>query len=519
MSLEQRSADHGSPAPGRALEAGASATADPSPAAVSPAPAGGVAPVATPAVHVVILAGGFGERFWPASTPQSPKPFARLFGGRSLLQDTIARARRLAPPEHIWLVGSEGHAQQLVVQSQGDVAEGNILLEPCRRDTGPAVALAAATIAARAAEARLVIMPSDHHVPDAGAFADTVGLALAAADAGYLTCLGIPPQRPDARYGYILRSDTEVSPGVHAALRFVEKPDPDAAAALLRAGNAYWNAGVLVCRARDLLAGFAAHAPAIAGALPALAAGGEARARAFAALPSLSLDYAVLQQAPHVAVARAGFRWHDVGNWAEMPRVEADGQGNFVRGPARLLHTQNSVVYNTTSQPVVVAGMDGVLVASAEDHVTLVTPLGTDARGLLGDLARDGGLPQPQPFAAFLQAAAAAGDAVRVVDKPWGWEVVWAHGQGYAAKVICVRAGHALSRQYHAAKCETHWYLYGSGVLEHAGQREQIRPGLVATIRPGEVHRVHADTDTCFLEASTSELDDVVRLDDRYGRA
>jgi mannose-1-phosphate guanylyltransferase len=472
-------------------------------------------------LHAVVLAGGPGERFWPVSTPGRPKPFVRLFGDESLLRQTLRRARDLAGAEaRVWLVGSRAHAGPLRAEAEGLVPDGNLLLEPVRRDTAAAVAYAAARLTARDPQALLAVLPSDHHIGDPAAFAQAVRRACTAATRGFLCCLGMPALRPETRFGYILRGVQEVAPGVFAAERFVEKPPAEEAERLLATGRAYWNGGVLVCRATELRQAFGEMAPEFAVAWPVLAeADGAALEEAFAALPSISLDYAVLQKARRVAVAPAACRWHDVGSWPELRHVQADDRGNFVRGPVRLVDVSDSVVYNSGERPVVVAGLRGVLVVAAEGHVTLVAPLESDVRRLLQRLAAEGGVPTPDPLGALRAAAAAAGPSVRVVDKPWGGEIVWAHSSAYAAKVIWVHAGHSLSRQYHREKSETHWYLRGSGLLEHGERRTPIRPGLVATIGPGEVHRVRAWEDVCFLEVSTPQLEDVVRLEDVYGRA
>ncbi len=449
------------------------------------------------ALHAVILAGGPGERFWPASTPEAPKPFVRLFGGGSLLQETLARAARLAAPADTWLVGSEVHGERLRAAASGWLPASNVLLEPARRDTAPAVALAASAVAARDPDATLLVMPSDHYVPDAEAFARTVRRALPAAARGLLVCVGITPLRPEPRYGYIVAGEGQAAPGVHPAERFVEKPAEAEARRLLASGRAYWNAGLLICRTATLRAAFAAHAPSIVTGVDALQQAADP-AKAYAALPSISLDYAVLQKAVNVAVAPADFRWHDVGGWAELPLVEADAAGNFVRGPARLIDTADSVVYNTGRQPVVVRGMQGVLVAQTASHVTLVSPLGGDTRQLLRDLEASGGVPQPQPADALWAAAEAGAPGVQLTRHAWGAEAAWSEGADHAAALVRVFAGRRARWRCPDGWRETGWLAAGRGTRGAGGAGEGASPavaGGVLRATPGEDVELQADTD------------------------
>ena len=446
------------------------------------------------ALHAIILAGGPGERFWPASTPEAPKPFVRLFGGGSLLQETLARAARLAAPADTWLVGAEVHAERLRATASGWLPAANVLLEPARRDTAPAVALAAAAAVARDPDATLLVMPSDHYVPDAEAFARTVRRALPAAARGLLVCFGITPLRPETRYGYIIAGEGQATPGVHPAERFVEKPPEEEALRLLASGRAYWNAGLLVCRAAALRAAFAIHAPGILTGVEALPQAGDP-AKAYAELPSISLDYAVLQKAANVAVAPADFRWHDVGGWAELPLVEADAAGNFVRGPARLIDTVGSVVYNTTQQPVVVRDMRGVLVAQTASHVTLVSPLGGDTRRLLRDLEAGGGVPQPQPADALWAAAAAAAPGVRLTRHPWGAEAAWSEGTDHAAALVRVFAGERACWRCPDGWSEAGWLAAGRGTRGAGEGASPAVAGDVLRAAPGEDVALQADTD------------------------
>jgi mannose-1-phosphate guanylyltransferase/mannose-6-phosphate isomerase len=450
-------------------------------------------PAAIPGrVHAVVLAGGPGERFWPASTPAAPKPFVRLFGDRSLLQQTLQRALALAAPGDVWLVGSSHHAERLRAEAGEQVPAGNLLLEPVRRDTAAAVALATAAVAARDPHAILVVMPSDHYVPDAAPFLATVRRAVAAAAAGHLVCLGVAPQRPATRYGYIVAADDVVAPGVQRALRFVEKPPETEARRLLAAGAAYWNAGLLIARVDTLRDALLAHAPEVWSGVAALPEAADPAA-AYAALPAVSLDYAVLQRAANVAVAPTAARWHDVGGWSELPLVDPDPEGNFVRGPAQLLDTRDCVIYNAGAQPLVVRGMAGVLVAQVASHVTLVAPLEADTRALLRALADRGGVPQPLPARPLWDALRAAlpRDAER--GRPWGAELPWAETPGRSATLLRVDAGREPAWRCPPGWGETVWVVVGRASTP-AG--EALGPGSVLQPATGQGVTLRAEAET-----------------------
>jgi mannose-1-phosphate guanylyltransferase len=435
--------------------------------------------------HVVLLAGGPGERFWPASTSRRPKPFLRVVGPGSLLEQAWARARRIATADAIWVVGAAAH-EPLFRAALGDgLSPARLLLEPLRRDTAAAVALAARAVAAEDPAAVLVAIPCDQYVPDADAFAQAVERATAAAEAGFLTCLGTRPTRPETRYGYVVAGEPLAVPGAWRVMRFVEKPPREEAAHLVATGRAYWNAGIVVAAVPILWEALEACAPEVAGPLREVLTDRDAYAR----VPSISFDRAVLERAPNVAVVEAGFRWHDLGHWAELPRVEADAAGNFVRGPARLLGTRDSVVYNAGAEPVVVGELEGVLVAHVPGHVAAVLPLGADLRAVLGRLAETGGVPEPPSRPAWV-----AEDGAR---RPWGWEVVWSRGPRHEAAALLVEAEATAAWSCPAGWRETDWILAGDGTAAGPGGAETpLRPGSQVALGPGEALTVRAAAET-----------------------
>ena len=276
------------------------------------------------ALHAVILAGGAGERFWPASRRSHPKPLLAVVAGRSLLEATVARARRFAGPDRVWVVC--GHEHAAAVRREAGIPARRLLVEPQRRNTALAIAWAAERIAAEDPSAVLAVLPADHHIPDAAAFARTLRRAArAAAAAGTLVTLGVAPTRPDTGYGYIHAGAPlgGAQAGLRRVRRFVEKPDAATARRFLRSGGYYWNAGIFVWTARAILAEIEACAPPLHRALAPLRRaprriGRAALARVYRGAPSLPIDVAVLERSRRVVTLPVRFRWSDVGTWASL---------------------------------------------------------------------------------------------------------------------------------------------------------------------------------------------------------
>jgi mannose-1-phosphate guanylyltransferase len=269
-------------------------------------------------VHVVVLAGGAGTRFWPASRAARPKQLLPLCGPAPMIADTVRRVRPLvAGPRAIWVATGGGLAES----TRGvlpDVHPDRVLLEPAARNTAPCIAWAAATIGRIDPESVVVVLPSDHHVADEPAFLAVLERAVASARRGVITTIGIRPTRAETGFGYIEVGDEEPpGSGVHRGVRFVEKPDRQTAEAFLAGGRHLWNAGMFVFRARDLREALRTHAPAIEEAIAAFdraargerdPASGEARsepeevARLFPSLPSVSIDVAIMEKLGRFAV-------------------------------------------------------------------------------------------------------------------------------------------------------------------------------------------------------------------------
>jgi mannose-1-phosphate guanylyltransferase len=299
----------------------------------------------------VILSGGGGTRLWPMSTPEKPKQFMALTSEHTMFQLTAERVRDRAMFSAPIIVANAAHAT--LVEDQLDVigvSDATLLLEPCARNTAPAIALAA--LAAPDPKSVLLVMPSDHVITDVDAFHRATKAALTLVEQGWMVTYGITPTAPETGYGYI-RMGEELGGGVLRVERFVEKPDRATADAMLAEGNHSWNGGIFLFRADIYLGALAVHAPEmLAAAQKAMTEAMCDGARispdeqAFAACPADSIDYAVMEKAEHVAVAPVNMGWSDVGSWDALYALNAkDADGNALSGTTRLTAASGNLIH------------------------------------------------------------------------------------------------------------------------------------------------------------------------------
>ena len=326
----------------------------------------------------VILSGGAGTRLWPMSVPERPKQMLKLTGERTMLQMTALRFGG-API----VVAGAGHAEEVERQlAEAGVRARALVLEPAARNTAPAIALAALVAPA---EALLLVMPSDHLIADEPALRAAVEAAAGAARGGWLVTFGIAPERAETGYGYIEQGEA-IGPGVHRVARFREKPDSAAAAAYVADGKHLWNGGIFLFRADAFLAALGRDAPEVlAAARGALEARREEGARvwpdaaAFAASPSISVDYAVMEKAERMAVAPVAMGWSDVGSWDALYEAAAkDKDGNAAEGEVLAIGSEGCLI--RSDGPVVTAvGVKDLVIVATKDAV-LIVPRGETQR-------------------------------------------------------------------------------------------------------------------------------------------
>jgi mannose-1-phosphate guanylyltransferase len=336
--------------------------------------------------HAIVLAGGSGTRFWPASRRTRPKQLLALGAaeqadGESLLAATVRRARAHGPEQNVVISTSQTllSATRALLANQPQI---KFLAEPVARNTAPCIAWATWKISQRDPNALIMVLPSDHHVGNEGAFHDAVRLALDSAASGVVTTLGIKPTRADTGFGYIELGD-EQTPGVHRAKRFVEKPKQAVAEAYLKGGQHLWNSGMFFFRADVMLAAVAQHLPALSAGLEQLAAAakqGEAVELAktneiFGAFPSVSIDVGIMEKLSEVNVVPASFGWSDIGSWAALWDLSPkQAEGNAVPEGTVLVSAKNNLIRDFSQSPRTVAlvGVEDLCVVQTDDALLIV---------------------------------------------------------------------------------------------------------------------------------------------------
>lgn len=320
----------------------------------------------------VVLAGGVGSRFWPVSTPERPKQLLPLGSHRPLIADTIARIVPRIPIPRIRILTGEALADAMLDELP-DLTREHLWIEPVARGTAPVLAWAAHRIARREPDAVMVSLHADHIIEPAEEFLDLLTeLAQLAAGSERLFTIGIEPTRPETGYGYIRVGEPYTSdPETFDVADFIEKPDPDTAQEYLLRGGYLWNSGIFIWRARSLLDALERFTPEIAQLLPLLDEG-EVETF-FERAPSLSIDEGLLERSDSVAVARATFRWDDVGTWDAAARTRpADEHDNVITGDVHAIDSSGCIAWAEEGSIVLFGAKDMVVVRS--NGVTFVAP-------------------------------------------------------------------------------------------------------------------------------------------------
>ncbi|MCB9948250.1 MAG: mannose-1-phosphate guanylyltransferase/mannose-6-phosphate isomerase [Rhodospirillaceae bacterium] len=471
------------------------------------------------ALYPVVLSGGAGTRLWPLSRQGFPKQLQRLAGAETLLQQTVLRlATRpdAAPPlvvcnaEHRFII-----AEQL---RQIAVTPAEIVLEPAARNTAPAIAAAALIIAGRDPAAVMAVMPSDHVIGDLGSFGRAMDLAQRLAVDGHLVTFGMTPSGPETGYGYIRRGPALTDDGrAFAVARFIEKPDRAAAEALLAAGDCTWNSGIFVLRADRYLEELGRFRPDILAAVRAAVAHSSRDldflrldAQAFAAGPSDSIDYAVMQATDRAAVVPAEMAWSDIGTWSALWRIaDKDDRDNACIGDVLALDTAGSYLRAAPGRLVAALGLDDVVVVDTADAVLVAArDRVQDVRALADRLAADG-----------------RSEALRHrrVYRPWGYYETIDAGPRFQVKHMMVKPGASLSLQLHHHRAE-HWVVVSGTARIACGDEVRLLSENESTYIPlGVRHRLEnpGKIELRLVEVQSGSYlgeDDIVRFEDSYHR-
>ena len=268
-------------------------------------------------VFAVIMAGGKGERLWPLSTEERPKPLISLNGQQTLLEDTVQRLFPLLNAENVFVITDEKSAVQ--AREILMLPEENIIAEPCRRNTAPCIALAAALIRRRCADATMVVLPADHRITPVKRFQEDLIDCIEQAQNGSLTILGVTPDKPATGYGYI-NAGEKIAPGIYKVNAFKEKPDFETAQHYMMDGNYWWNCGIFVWKTAAIAEAFKKYAPALFEKMELWASGSDYKTD-FESCEKISIDYAIMEKADNVVVKQASFQWNDLGTLGALYEI------------------------------------------------------------------------------------------------------------------------------------------------------------------------------------------------------
>jgi mannose-1-phosphate guanylyltransferase / mannose-6-phosphate isomerase len=469
----------------------------------------------------VILSGGAGTRLWPVSRRLFPKPFMALPDGETLIEKTAKRAIAVASADApIYTVTSRDYSfitRDAYAHIPGFSADRQrFLLEPTARNTAPAVLAAALSIQRdHGDDAIMLVLAADHLIHDIAAFKESVQRAQQLAARGKLTTFGVVPHQPETGYGYIERGAALGEHGFEIA-RFVEKPDLATAESYLLSGNFYWNSGMFCFRVGSLIA---AAEQACADVLEATRiclhnSGSGASVvlsqEHFAAVPSISIDYAVMERAGERAVVPASFDWSDIGSWTALSDlVEPDAAGNRTLGSAVLVGAERTYV-QAGKRMVAVIGVQDLMIIDTEDAVLIAhRDQAQQVKSVVDALKREGH---------------DSTELHTTVHRPWGSYTVLEDAPDCKVKRLIVKPGQVLSLQMHHRRSE-HWTVVRGTAKVRVGDEEKLLHRNQSIYIPMETkHRLEnpTDEDIALIEVQCGDYfgeDDIVRYEDRYGRS
>jgi mannose-1-phosphate guanylyltransferase/mannose-6-phosphate isomerase len=474
------------------------------------------------ALFPVIMAGGSGTRFWPLSRHLFPKQLLRIGGEHTLIQQTMQRVLGCAPAANVLISTNAAQADLIRVQLNDwkDDLKNGFVLEPEGRNTAPAIALAALEVLRRDPDGLMLVVPADHVVTGQRDFGAAVELASQLAMEGYLVTFGIKPTRPETGYGYI-KPNGKVVLGRQGKLRgyrvqqFVEKPNASKAAQYLKAGNYFWNSGMFVWRAAEILDEIRRHQPGLAKSMDQIrelrnsGASKQAIDAAYRRVSSVSIDNGVMELSTKSAVVPVSFKWSDVGSWGSLDEVAVKNKaGNVMTGRVIDIESTRSIVY-ADRRVVATIGLTDMVVVDTPD-ATLVCP-----KSRAQDVKKVVDILKQQQAPEHLEHL--------TVQRPWGSYTVLEEGPGFKVKRVTVNPGGRLSLQLHHKRSE-HWVVIaGTARVTRGNDVFDLQVGQSTAIPVETKHRLeNPGQDTVhIIEVQNGPYlgeDDIVRFKDDYGR-
>jgi len=465
-------------------------------------------------LKAVILAGGSGSRLWPLSRQSLPKQFLNVTGGASMLNTTVTRLGGMVQGDDIWVVTGEQHASG---EGFSELNGMNLILEPCGRNTAPAIAVAAALLQYLGDDDPImVVLPADHLVTKPEAFQHCLQIAAETADSGRLATFGIVPTGPETGFGYI---QAGVGDGlVQPVIRFVEKPDLESARKMCEEGGYYWNSGMFVWKCSVILAEIEKHLPDVFAVLENMRQlwkegndWAEVIRHHFDQMPDVSIDYGVMEKSDLVSLVPADIGWSDVGSWDAVHDIARhDDDGNEISGNVLALDCKNSL-FRSEDRFIAAVGMEDIIAVETADAILICKRDESQRVKDIVNILKEGG------HGSFHLEH-------RTVRRPWGsYTVLEDKGDGYKLKRIDVFPGARLSLQAHQHRSE-HWIVVsGTATVVCGDMCKTIAKNGSAYIPIGETHRLEnrGKVTLQLIEVQVGDYlgeDDIERFDDVYGR-
>lgn len=461
-------------------------------------------------MYGIILAGGSGSRLWPLSRELYPKQLLNIMSDKSLLQSTFERLTHCMDKSNILSITNTKHASNVKMQIQELTENPIVLSEPVAKNTAPAIALAAKYILLKTNEDPIIlVVPSDHLIKDNEKFLATVKKGERLAKEGYIVTFGIQPDYPETGYGYInTLKPLEVG---YKVKEFVEKPDFETAKSYLKAGTYYWNSGIFMFKASVMMKEFEKLAPEIAKITNSVdfINSKDIPFVEFDKMPSISIDYAIMEKSDKIALLKLESDWNDLGSWKSIYDVSnKDGNNNVFVGHVIDEGSKNSFVY-ASSKLVTTIGLEDTIIIETEDAILACKKDKTqDVKRIYETLKKQN-------------------DDTHLVHKtvyrPWGFYTVIAQGSGFQSKILHVNPGQKLSIQSHNHRSE-HWVvLNGTAKVVLEGKELILSPGHSVDIPVKAIHSLQNpyEEDVEVIEVQKGDIlleDDIIRYEDMYGR-
>ncbi|MDA9566387.1 mannose-1-phosphate guanylyltransferase/mannose-6-phosphate isomerase [Planktomarina temperata] len=472
-------------------------------------------------INPVLLCGGSGTRLWPLSRKSHPKQFVKLMGEESLFQSSALRLSGTGFGEPSVVTGSDFRFMVVEQLAAVKITPRDILIEPSARNTAAAICAAAIALEAKEGESLMLVAPSDHIIPDGNGFRATVQAAAPVALDGQIVTFGIRPDRAETGYGWLeltAKPSDEFAPVAQPLSSFVEKPNAEAAEALLEGGMHLWNAGIFLFSTATILKAFEQHAPKTLSGVRDAFEHAEAdlgftrlAAEHWSRLEDISIDYAVMERAPNLSVVPYGGKWSDLGDWQAMWREgEADSDGVVTSGASTSLDCKNTLLQATSeAQELVAMGLEDIIVVAMPDAVLVAHK----------DRAQDVKIAVNK----LKEKSAAQAETLPRDYRPWGWYEGIALGPRFQVKRIVVNPGAALSLQSHNHRSE-HWIVVeGTAKVTIDDQVKTVTENQSVYIPLGSVHRMEnpGKLPLTLIEVQTGSYfgeDDIIRYEDVYSR-